>query len=158
MGWYLLLLIFFKFFWFSFRNKFPLSGGSDRHAFHHSHNVGNFGMLSFWDTVMGTDKKYREWKAEQQQGTNKTKKAWVGGEGRRRRIKKNFFILVENGSPMIVLFRNPSSRSKPLSICLSVFEGTIVVDPITRGVIGACCGEVEIQIQKEKIEPPHLFD
>jgi len=42
-----------------------IQGGPDKHDFHHSHNVGNFGMLAFWDWVCGTDKPYKEWKAKQ---------------------------------------------------------------------------------------------
>eukprot|EP00026_Physarum_polycephalum_P010636 Phypoly_transcript_10805.p1 GENE.Phypoly_transcript_10805~~Phypoly_transcript_10805.p1 ORF type:complete len:262 (+),score=12.91 Phypoly_transcript_10805:437-1222(+) len=40
---------------------FPwLNGGPKFHDFHHSANIGNFGMLRFWDWAMGTDAKYRE--------------------------------------------------------------------------------------------------
>jgi sterol desaturase/sphingolipid hydroxylase (fatty acid hydroxylase superfamily) len=28
------------------------------HAYHHSHNVGNYGMLPFWDRLMGSDAHY----------------------------------------------------------------------------------------------------
>jgi len=38
---------------------FPwLNGGPRFHEFHHRVNVGNFGMLRFWDWAMGTDGKY----------------------------------------------------------------------------------------------------
>jgi len=45
-------------------NMFPaIQGGPDRHDFHHSHNVGNYGaFFTFWDRLMGTDKAYREFK------------------------------------------------------------------------------------------------
>jgi len=42
-----------------------IQGGSERHDFHHSHNMGNFGMLHIWDRLMGTDKYYNDWKAKQ---------------------------------------------------------------------------------------------
>jgi len=39
-----------------------MQGGPDRHDFHHSHNVGNFGsFFIFWDWICGTDYKYRAW-------------------------------------------------------------------------------------------------
>jgi len=41
-------------------NLFPwLNGGPNFHDFHHSVNIGNFGMLRFWDWALGTDIKYR---------------------------------------------------------------------------------------------------
>lgn len=41
---------------------FPwLNGGPKFHDFHHSSNIGNYGMLRFWDWAMGTDVKYREY-------------------------------------------------------------------------------------------------
>jgi len=47
---------------------FPsIQGGAERHDFHHSHNVGSFGMLNIWDPLMGTDKAFRRWKAKQYQ-------------------------------------------------------------------------------------------
>lgn len=49
----------------------PFQGGPDRHDFHHSHNVGNYGMLAFWDWICGTDKAYREWKAKQEEKQSK---------------------------------------------------------------------------------------
>ena len=37
----------------------PLTTSADYHGFHHSHNIGNFGIcFSFWDTVCGTNKHY----------------------------------------------------------------------------------------------------
>ena len=37
---------------------------ADRHYFHHSVNVGNFGaFFCFWDWLCGTDVKWREWRA-----------------------------------------------------------------------------------------------
>jgi 4-alpha-methyl-delta7-sterol-4alpha-methyl oxidase len=45
----------------------PFVNGADRHDFHHSHNRGNFGsFFVFWDWIMGTDKPYLEWKAQQE--------------------------------------------------------------------------------------------
>jgi len=44
----------------------PFQGGADRHDFHHSHNVGNYGaFFTFWDWIGGTDLAYRKWKQEQ---------------------------------------------------------------------------------------------
>uniref|UniRef100_A0A7S4PPW2 Fatty acid hydroxylase domain-containing protein n=2 Tax=Paramoeba aestuarina TaxID=180227 RepID=A0A7S4PPW2_9EUKA len=38
---------------------FPsIQGGADKHDFHHSHNVGNFGIFNIWDPLMGTNKAY----------------------------------------------------------------------------------------------------
>jgi sterol desaturase/sphingolipid hydroxylase (fatty acid hydroxylase superfamily) len=46
-------------------NKMPSwMGGADRHDFHHSKNMGNFGLFAFWDKMMGTDQHYEEWKAK----------------------------------------------------------------------------------------------
>lgn len=43
-------------------NKLPFQVGSDRHDFHHSHNVGCYGAaFRFWDTIMGTDKAFIEY-------------------------------------------------------------------------------------------------
>jgi len=39
-----------------------VQGGSARHDFHHSHNIGNFGLLHIWDWLMGTDAAYNQWK------------------------------------------------------------------------------------------------
>jgi hypothetical protein len=30
-----------------------------------SHNMGNFGIFTWWDYLMGTDQKYLEWKKSQ---------------------------------------------------------------------------------------------
>ena len=43
-------------------------GGAERHDWHHSHQVGNFGGFIFWDRVMGTDRRWRESRRKQQQG------------------------------------------------------------------------------------------
>jgi len=49
----------YKFPW-SVWTWFPwLNGGPRFHEYHHSANVGNYGMLRFWDWAMGTDIKYR---------------------------------------------------------------------------------------------------
>lgn len=38
------------------------------HVFHHSHNVGAYGVITtFWDRVFGTDKPYRRWRQKQLQ-------------------------------------------------------------------------------------------
>jgi methylsterol monooxygenase len=42
-----------------------VQGGAERHDFHHSKNIGNFGMLAFWDRWMGTDRAFKEFKAKQ---------------------------------------------------------------------------------------------
>jgi sterol desaturase/sphingolipid hydroxylase (fatty acid hydroxylase superfamily) len=45
-------------------NKLPFQVGSDRHDFHHSHNVGCYGAaFRFWDSVMGTDKAFNDYEA-----------------------------------------------------------------------------------------------
>lgn len=37
-------------------------GGAEFHDFHHSHNIGNYGAVTYlWDYVCGTDKAYRRW-------------------------------------------------------------------------------------------------
>jgi 4-alpha-methyl-delta7-sterol-4alpha-methyl oxidase len=46
--------------------------GPEGHDFHHSHNDGNFGMMKFWDWLMGTDKAFNKWKRDQAE--SKTKK------------------------------------------------------------------------------------
>jgi sterol desaturase/sphingolipid hydroxylase (fatty acid hydroxylase superfamily) len=47
-------------------NKLPFQVESDRHDFHHSHNVGCYGAaFRFWDSVMGTDKAFLEFEAAQ---------------------------------------------------------------------------------------------
>jgi len=48
-----------------------LHGGSDRHDFHHSHNIGNYGMFSYLDRMFGTDKAYVEFKKKQQEQKQK---------------------------------------------------------------------------------------
>ena len=45
---------------------FSWQGGSARHDFHHSHNVGCYGSFTiFWDWICGTDKQFLEWKKGQ---------------------------------------------------------------------------------------------
>eukprot|EP01121_Diplochlamys_sp_Union-15-3_P014941 TRINITY_DN483_c0_g1_i1.p1 TRINITY_DN483_c0_g1~~TRINITY_DN483_c0_g1_i1.p1 ORF type:complete len:260 (-),score=17.56 TRINITY_DN483_c0_g1_i1:72-851(-) len=47
----------------------PFTGGAERHDFHHSKNIGNFGaFFTFWDHVMGTDVTFLEWKKKQNNG------------------------------------------------------------------------------------------
>jgi len=42
-------------------NMIPFAvGGSEFHDFHHSVNIGNYGMLRFWDWATGTDARYRQ--------------------------------------------------------------------------------------------------
>eukprot|EP00013_Stygamoeba_regulata_P020489 CAMPEP_0177658798 /NCGR_PEP_ID=MMETSP0447-20121125/17059_1 /TAXON_ID=0 /ORGANISM="Stygamoeba regulata, Strain BSH-02190019" /LENGTH=259 /DNA_ID=CAMNT_0019163541 /DNA_START=88 /DNA_END=864 /DNA_ORIENTATION=- len=42
---------------FSPWNMLPFQGGSERHDYHHSHNMGSFGSyFNIWDRVCGTDK------------------------------------------------------------------------------------------------------
>jgi sterol desaturase/sphingolipid hydroxylase (fatty acid hydroxylase superfamily) len=49
-----------------FSLTWPLDfGDNGRHAFHHSHNVGNYGgMINFWDRAMGTDRAFNAWKGK----------------------------------------------------------------------------------------------
>jgi len=47
-----------------------IQGGADRHDFHHSHNVGNFGLLHIWDWLMGTDTAYNQWKLKKNDNVN----------------------------------------------------------------------------------------
>lgn len=63
----------YEFSWSPYR-LLPLSGSSEYHNYHHSHNVGTFGsFFTFWDTVLGTNKDYFEYKAkkEREQYLNK---------------------------------------------------------------------------------------
>jgi len=49
-------------------------GGSERHDFHHSHGTGNYGGAFVpWDALMGTDKAYLKWKANQNENGGQTK-------------------------------------------------------------------------------------
>ncbi len=41
----------------------PFSGSSDFHNYHHSHNVGNYGVLTFWDNLLGTSLDYQAYQA-----------------------------------------------------------------------------------------------
>jgi len=53
--------------WSPWRILPSIQGGPDRHDFHHSHNVGNYGaFFVFWDRLCGTDKAYIEWQKKQQ--------------------------------------------------------------------------------------------
>lgn len=47
-------------------NWFPsIQGGSERHYFHHSHNVGCYGSFTaIWDRMMGTDEAFQVYQAE----------------------------------------------------------------------------------------------
>jgi len=55
---------------FTARKLLPgIVDGSERHDFHHSHNVGNYGaFLTLWDRLMGTDKAYHEFIAKKAAG------------------------------------------------------------------------------------------
>jgi len=45
-------------------------GNPDRHDFHHSHNVGNYGaFFGFWDWIGGTDKAYNDFVMKKLQGS-----------------------------------------------------------------------------------------
>jgi len=45
----------------------PFQGGSERHFFHHSHNIGSYGsFFNIWDRVTGTDKAFREFQKNEQ--------------------------------------------------------------------------------------------
>lgn len=46
-------------------DKLPLSGGSERHYFHHKVNTGCYGILGFWDRVCGTESSFHEWRQKQ---------------------------------------------------------------------------------------------
>ena len=53
--------------WSPFR-LLPLSGSARFHDYHHSHNLGNYGsFFSFWDTLCGTNKKYLEFIAKDEE-------------------------------------------------------------------------------------------
>ena len=40
----------------------PFSGWVDAHTFHHTRNVGNYGLYwNFWDEIMGTSAEYKEY-------------------------------------------------------------------------------------------------
>jgi len=46
----------------------PFQGGSERHFFHHSHNLGSYGsFFNFWDRICGTDRPFVEFQKSQQQ-------------------------------------------------------------------------------------------
>lgn len=39
--------------------KFPIALSNGSHDFHHSHNVGNFGSMTHWDKICGTNGAYK---------------------------------------------------------------------------------------------------
>jgi len=48
----------YEFSWSPYR-LVPFSASSQYHAFHHSHNIGNYSsFFTFWDTIYGTNKVY----------------------------------------------------------------------------------------------------
>eukprot|EP00276_Gloeochaete_wittrockiana_P009071 CAMPEP_0184643338 /NCGR_PEP_ID=MMETSP0308-20130426/166_1 /TAXON_ID=38269 /ORGANISM="Gloeochaete witrockiana, Strain SAG 46.84" /LENGTH=170 /DNA_ID=CAMNT_0027071205 /DNA_START=378 /DNA_END=890 /DNA_ORIENTATION=- len=50
----------------SINNWFPMWGGAEFHDYHHMAFVGNYSStFRVWDFVFGTDKKYRQWRIEQ---------------------------------------------------------------------------------------------
>lgn len=52
----------YEFSWSPYR-LLPLSGSSEDHNYHHSHNVGVYGsFFTFWDTICGTNKDYFAYK------------------------------------------------------------------------------------------------
>jgi len=53
--------------WFLW-NKLPAHEGAKWHEFHHSANMGNYGIFTFWDRWMGTDKQYRKKYAKEPAG------------------------------------------------------------------------------------------
>jgi sterol desaturase/sphingolipid hydroxylase (fatty acid hydroxylase superfamily) len=49
----------------------PFQGGSERHFFHHSHNVGSFGsFFNYWDRITGTDRAFLEFQKEEARKEN----------------------------------------------------------------------------------------
>lgn len=53
----------YEFSWSPYR-LLPLSGSSEYHNFHHSHNVGNYAsFFSYWDSLFGTNKDFFIYKA-----------------------------------------------------------------------------------------------
>lgn len=57
--------------------NFPFSpwrythNAAERHGFHHSKNVGNYGIFPMWDSIMGTDKAFNKWLQQRRSKTNK---------------------------------------------------------------------------------------
>jgi len=66
----------FKFPWSPWNLVPGAMGGAEFHDYHHSVNIGNYGMLRFWDWVMGTDLKYNQSKQ------NKIQEKRVNGENK----------------------------------------------------------------------------
>ncbi len=81
---------------------FPIALTRGHHDFHHSHNVGNFGSMPYWDYFMGTDKAYKEFLAREAKGQNAPIASEIG-DG----IKKK---QVANGGDV-----TPRSRSRSAS-------------------------------------------
>ncbi|EGR34105.1 hypothetical protein IMG5_023830 [Ichthyophthirius multifiliis] len=62
----------YEFSWSPYR-LLPLSGSSEFHNFHHSHNIGAFGsFFTYWDTICGTNRDYFAYKARKE-GLNQKK-------------------------------------------------------------------------------------
>lgn len=54
--------------WSPWNQVLAIQGGTARHDYHHSHNMGAYGSLfKFWDWAMGTDKAFREFEQKQKQ-------------------------------------------------------------------------------------------
>ena len=49
----------------------PFAGWADLHDFHHTRNVGCFGVSPFWDRVLGTDAAYTSWNETQRATVSK---------------------------------------------------------------------------------------
>jgi len=50
---------------------FRFGGGNTFHDYHHTHNIGNYGLYPFWDKIMGTDKYYTKWLSEREEKKEK---------------------------------------------------------------------------------------
>lgn len=49
---------------------FSFQGGTDRHDFHHTHNIGSYGSwTNIWDRLMGTDKQFVAWQKKEKRTT-----------------------------------------------------------------------------------------
>lgn len=65
----------FEFPWSPWNMFLSIQGGSARHDFHHSHNMGSYGSFTkFWDWVMGTDIHFKEFQNKQRQQRKQRKK------------------------------------------------------------------------------------
>lgn len=46
---------------------------NSQHDYHHSHNIGVYGIFPFWDWLCGTDKHYKDWLAKEEKLQKKLK-------------------------------------------------------------------------------------